>query len=81
LIRRENLRNGFRRLSIVTGILGAIIGGGNLFVNSKGVSMPVMIGVLIGGTIGWAGVFGPYWVALGFLGDGLKKPQRDDEVV
>jgi hypothetical protein len=43
--------------------------------------MPMALGILVGGVIGWGVAFGPLWVVLGFLGDGLKKPQRDDEVV
>ena len=81
MIRRENLRTGFRRLSIVTGILGAMIGWWIGEMETSRFEPFIVFCAMAGAFIGWGVAFAPYWVVLGFLGDGVKKPQRDDEVV
>jgi hypothetical protein len=78
------MRVGFRRLSLVTGVDGAMVGWWIGWMRLARFEPSVVLCALLGAFIGWGLGYAPYWVALGFLTEdrASSKTQTgsDDEI-
>ncbi len=64
---KDNLRTGFRRLGIVTGILGAMIAGGIVANQARGFQPFIVLWALVGAFIGWGVAFALAYNLANFL--------------